>query len=73
MLAVRDCLYKLTGIQFDIFEYDSNSGKIVQIDLTDELIETINSTSDVNKYDYYTDYSDEIYEGSINNNRKRSM
>ena len=73
MLAVRDCLYKLTGIQIDIFEYDSNSGKIEQINLTDELIETINSTSNVNKYDYYTDYSDEIYEGSINNNRKRSM
>jgi hypothetical protein len=67
MLAVRDCIYKLTGIQFDIFEYDSNFGKIEQIDLTDELIEIINSTSNVNKYDYYTDYSDEIYEGSINN------
>ena len=67
MLAVRDCIYKLTGIQFDFFEYDSNFGKIEQIDLTDELIEIINSTSNVNKYDYYTYYSDEIYEGSVNN------
>lgn len=73
MLAVRDCIYKLTGIQFDIFEYDNNFGKIEQIDLTDELIEKINSTSNVNKYDYYTDYSDEIYEGTININRKRIM
>ena len=65
MMAVRDCLYQLTGIEYDIFEYDSNLGNITKIDLTDELIETINSTSDVNKYDFYTDYSDEIYEGSI--------
>ena len=72
MMAVRECLHELTGIQFDIFEYDSNYGKINQIDLTDELIETIISSSNVNKYDYYTDYSDDIYEGSINNNRNHS-
>ena len=71
MMVVRDCLHELTGIEFDIFEYDSNCGEINQIDLTDELIGTINLTSDVNKYDYYTDYSDEIYNGDINKNRSK--
>ena len=66
MLAVRGCLYELTGIKFDIFEYDNNYGKIDQIDLTDELIETIISASNINKYDYYIDYSDDLYEGCIN-------
>ena len=65
MLAVRGCLAELTGIEFNIFEYDSDSGKIKEVDLTDEFLETINSTSSVNKYDYYTDYSEEIYEGNM--------
>lgn len=72
MLAVRECLRELTGTEFDVFEYDSAYGKISQIDLTDELIEEIKSTSSVNKYDYYTDYSDEIFEGSINAIRNHS-
>ena len=66
MLAVRKCLYELTGIEFAIFEYDSSCGILKELALTDDLIETINSATDVNKYDYYTNYSDEIYEGSIN-------
>lgn len=72
MMIVRKCLYELTGIEFDIFEYDSNYGKIKQIDLTDELLDAINSIPGVDKYDYYTDYSDEIYEGSIDFTRSHS-
>ena len=72
MMVVRKCLYELTGIEFDIFEYDSKLGKIIKIDLTDEFIEEVDSTTDVNKYYYYTDYSDEISYGSFNATRSYS-
>lgn len=73
MMAVRQCIFELTGIEFDIYEYDINCGKIKQIDLTDELLEKMNSIpGEVNKFDYYTDYSDEIYEGDILNTKSIS-
>ena len=74
MIIVQKCIYQLTGINFDIYEYDMKIGKIGKIDLTDELIEKMcESQNDVNEFDYWTDYSDEYYEGSIVPNKEYGM
>lgn len=66
MIIVKECIYQLTGINFDIYEYDMNQGNITKINLTDELIKKVSELpNDVNDFDYWTDYSDELYEGSI--------
>lgn len=66
MLVVRKCLLDTTGIEFDIFEYDQQAGKITQIDVTEDLVSSLNSLPGAyTKYDFYTDYSDELFEGDI--------
>ena len=70
MLLVQACIKDLTGTIYPIYEYDSAIGKISEVTITYELYEKLNGIPNalgkcVNDYDYYTEYSDSIYYGSI--------
>lgn len=71
ILIVQKAIEKLTGIQYPIYEYDSQVGKLVPMEITDELINNIIlSTQDskldkIENYFYYTDNSENIEIGNI--------
>lgn len=74
MLIVKECIYQVTGLDFDIYQYDMSKGSIEKIVLTDELMDEVGNIKGIdaiNDYDYYTDYDFGISEGSINLSRQK--
>ncbi len=70
MLIVKSCIKDLTGIDYPIYEYDGFLGKISEVEITEQLHEKLTNIPNalgrsVNDYDYYTEYSDSIFYGTI--------
>ena len=66
MIIVRECLYRLCDIYYDLYEYDNKVGKIRRFDITDDLIdELFSNPNDITDFSYSTDYMDEIENGNI--------
>lgn len=61
--VVRSCLKRITNIDYPIYSYDTNSGKLNHIELTDELEQQIIQGLKSNKLYYWPDeYSEPISE-----------
>ncbi len=76
MFIVKNCIKELTGIDYPIYEYNGFLGTISEVEITEQLYERLTKMPNaleksINDYDYYTDYSDKIFYGSILSNDLR--